>query len=60
MSFSTALKAIHLIVEPSLPVKTDLTCFSPTIFPLIVFTSYIINFGSGLPEPKGDNISTLL
>ena len=53
-SLSVALKAIDFIVEPSLPIKTDLICFSPTIFPFIVLTSSIANFGSGLPEPNGE------
>ena len=48
-SLSTALKAIDFIVVPSLPIKTDLICFSPTIFPLIVFTFSIMNLGSGFP-----------
>ena len=60
ISFSAALNAIHLIVEPSLPIRTDLTCFSPTIFPFIILTFSIINLGSGCPDPKGDNIATLL
>ena len=51
--FSKALNDIVFIEPPSLPIKTDLTCFSPTIFPLIVFKSSIINFGSGLPEQNG-------
>ena len=42
-----ALKAIDLIVVPSSPSNTDLMCFSPTIFPLIVFKFSIINLGSG-------------
>jgi hypothetical protein len=41
-----------LIDEPSMPTRIDLMCFSPTIFPLIVFRLSIINFGSGLPEPN--------
>ena len=51
---------MDLIAEPSAPTRTDFTCFSPTIFPLIVFKSSIINFGSGLPEPNGDNNAILL
>ena len=35
-------------------------CFSPTTLLLTDFKSSIINLGSGFPEPKGDNESTLL
>ena len=59
-SFSIALKAIDLIELPSLPIKIDFICFSPTILPLTVFKSSMTNFGYGFPDPKGDNSSTLL
>ena len=51
-SFSTALKAIVLMLEPSGPIKTDLMCFSPTILLLTDLRPSIKNFGSGFPEPK--------
>ena len=46
--------------DPSAPIKTDLICLSPTILPLIVFKSSIKNLGSGLPDPKGAKVFTLL
>ena len=55
-----ALKAIVLKLEPSGPIKTDLMCFSPTIEPFTVLRFSITNFGSGLPDPNGDKILTLL
>ena len=54
------LKAIALIVDPSSPTRTDFICFSFMILLLIGFTFSIINFGSGLPDPKGDKLFTLL
>ena len=55
-----SLNAIVLKLVPSSPTRTDLMCFSPTILLLTVFKSSIINFGSGLPEPKGARTLTLL
>jgi len=43
-----------LNVDESEPSKIDLICFSPTILEFTGLTFLIINFGSGLPDPKGD------
>ena len=42
------------MLEPSLDVKIDLICFSPTIEDFSNFRSSITNLGSGFPDPKGD------
>ena len=44
-SLPIALNAIVFKGDPSFPTRIDLICFSPTIFPFIVFTFSMTNLG---------------